>query len=235
LRSIELYYADQRALSEPLVESLATDEDRARVTATMWPRRRSEFLASRALLRYALERYTGQPGASFAIRVTNDGKPHCIEGPAISVSHSGEVVVCAVAECTALGVDVETRNPRRVSSTELAARYFTPAETRWLAGDPDERFGMLWVLKEAYLKALGSGLAGGLATLECHIDPPAIVARLAATARAAPRLGLWQGRGCYVGLAALGVSALAVTISRFAPGGESDDAFGPLATIAMTA
>jgi phosphopantetheinyl transferase len=234
-RSIELHYADRRTLDEQLVESLVTDEDRIRVTASMLPRRRSEYLASRALLRVALERYTGRPGASFGIRVADDGKPHCSDGPAISVSHSGELVVCAVGECTALGIDVEARIPRSVESTELAARYFTPYEARWLAADADVRFGMLWVLKEAYLKALGSGLAGGLATLECRIEPPAIIARVAAAASGAPRLGLWRGSGCYVGLAALDAPALAVTITRFAPSGDSDDAFGPLAPIATTA
>jgi phosphopantetheinyl transferase len=53
----------------------------------------------------------------------------------------------------------------------MAQRYFTPAEARWLAGDPEPRVRMLWVLKEAYLKALGVGLAERLSSLECRVEP----------------------------------------------------------------
>jgi 4'-phosphopantetheinyl transferase len=232
LERIAVFYADRRTLSEELVDSLVTDEDRVRVTPTMVPRRRFEYLAARALLRHVLERYTGRSGASFSVRVAADGKPGCVDGPAISLSHSGDLVVCAIGECPALGVDVEARAPRTVSVTEIAERYFTSAEARWIAAAPAARFGMLWVLKEAYLKALGSGLPGGLDTLECRIEPPAIFARLT-TGTEVPRLTLWEGRGCHVGLAVLGAPARAVTLERWAAGGEQDE-LGPLALVAAT-
>jgi phosphopantetheinyl transferase len=90
---------------------------------------------------------------------------------------------------------------------------------------------MLWVLKEAYLKALGLGLAGGLATLECRIEPPAIVASVADGP--APRLALWSAQGCYVGLAVTASPPVAVSVERFAPAGARDS-FGPLMAIAAT-
>jgi len=229
--AVQIYYADGRALTEEIAATLVTAEDRQRLDAAMQPRRRTEYLLGRALLRHALERVTGRAAASFRIRVLPDGKPECVGGPAISLSHSGELAICAVAEHGAVGVDVETRRPR----TELgviAERYFTPAEARWIAADPDARFRMLWVLKEAYLKALGSGLAGGLAALECRIEPPAIVARVA-DGVAVPRLRLWSGQGCFVGLAVTGSPPLTVVVERFAPA-AAPDAFGPLAAIAAT-
>jgi 4'-phosphopantetheinyl transferase len=189
-------------------------------------------LLGRAVLRHALERATGRAAASFRIRVRPDGKPECVGGPAISLSHSGELAICAVAEYGAVGVDVETRRPRTDLGV-IAERYFTPAEARWIAADPDARFRMLWVLKEAYLKALGSGLAGGLAALECRVEPPTIVARVTVGA-AVPRLKLWSGRGWYVGLAVTGSPPLTVSVERFAQAAEVD-AFGPLAAIAATA
>ncbi|HJR70403.1 MAG TPA: 4'-phosphopantetheinyl transferase superfamily protein, partial [Gammaproteobacteria bacterium] len=197
--AVHIYYADGRAFTEEVAATLVTAEDRLRLDAPMQPRRRTEYLLGRTLLRHALGRVTGRAAASFRIRVLPDGKPECVGGPAISLSHSGELAICAVAEHGAVGVDVETRRPRADLGV-IAERYFTPAEARWIAADPDARFRMLWVLKEAYLKALGSGLAGGLATLECRIEPPAIVARVAGGG-AEPRLTLWSGQGCYVGLA----------------------------------
>ena len=92
---------------------------------------------------------------------------------------------------------------------------------------------MLWVLKEAYLKALGSGLAGGLSSLECQIEPPAVVARTADGA-AVPRLALLAGQGCYVGIAPLGGSSLVEPIVRRFADGDGADALGPLRLIAKT-
>jgi hypothetical protein len=61
----------------------------------------------------------------------------------------------------------------------------------------------------------------------------AIVARVA-DGGAAPHLGLWSGRGCYVGLAVTDSPRLMVSVERFAPA-AAPDAFGPLAAIAATA
>jgi phosphopantetheinyl transferase len=147
------------------------------------------------------------------------------------LAHSGNVLVCAVTQRDTVGVDVETRGPR-TAAAGLAERYFTAAEAEWVAADPDARFRMLWVLKEAYLKALGVGLAGGLATLECRIEPPYIVAR--AGGGNAPRLALWGGRDCHVGVAAADAADLAVVAERWAVANEPD-AIGPLLAIAATA
>ena len=81
---------------------------------------------------------------------------------------------------------------------------------------------MLWVLKEAYLKAVGLGLAGGLASLECRIEPPVLAARVA-TGAATPQLELLGGEGVFIGVAALGAGApLDVVLHPFATGGNAE-------------
>ena len=229
--AVHLYYADRRGLREELTAPLVTDDDRQRLAAGMAARRRAEYLAGRALLRYALERYTQRPASSFRIAVADEGRPECVGGPKISLAHSGNVVVCAVTERDAVGVDVETRGPR-TAIAGIAERYFTPAEAEWVAADPDARFRMLWVLKEAYLKALGVGLKGGLASLECRIEPPRIVAR--AADGAAPRLALWSGRDCHVGVAVTDAPSVTVVAQRWAVADETDT-IGPLQPIAASA
>jgi len=229
---LHLYYADRRCLADDLVATLVTAADRERSAALTHPRRRAEFLAGRALLRYALEQFTGRSAHSHELRATPEGKPECVAGPAISLSHSGDILVCAVASGDAIGVDVETRRPRTSAAT-VAAQYFSPVEASWIEADPDRRFQMLWVLKEAYLKALGVGLAGGLSSLECRIEPPSIKARVGAGA-AAPNLALYSGRGCYLGVAWLGEPRRAISVSSWLrPGAE--DALGPFDRIAATA
>jgi len=231
--AVYVYYADRRSLSEQTVASLVTAEDRLRVTPTMHVRRRTEYLAGRALLRHALGAYTEKDAASFRIEVASNGKPECVGGPAISVSHSGDAIVCAVADRAIgdLGIDVEMGAVREVDL--IAERFFTPAEARWVAAEPEPRFRRLWVLKEAYLKALGSGLAGGLSSLECRIEPPAVVAH-AADGAAVPALALLAGQDCYVGIAALGGSSPVEPIVRRFAVGDGADALGPLRLIARS-
>ena len=83
-----------------------------------------------------------------------------------SLSHTRGLVVCAVALHDAVGVDVEWAG-RELAHLELARRFFAPAEAERLAGlPPEERraaFFELWTLKEAFIKALGMGMAMPLA------------------------------------------------------------------------
>ena len=83
----------------------------------------------------------------------------------VSWSHSGDGLLIACGTDIALGVDVERVRPRP-RALELAQRYFTSAETAWLATraghEREEAFIRLWCAKEAVLKAHGYGLAFGL-------------------------------------------------------------------------
>jgi 4'-phosphopantetheinyl transferase len=222
---VHVWYADRRAMAADAIDALVTAEDRQRVTPTMHERRRVEYLATRALLRHALREFTGRDGGSFKIEVTTEGKPHCADGPAISLSHSGNLLVCAIASWGALGVDAETSD-REHDVEAIAERFFTPAEASWIVADPAARFLQLWVLKEAYLKALGVGLPGGLTSLQCVVAPPRVVARLAAGAPA-PQLALLEGGGCYLAVATIGVpQRLTLELHRFS-GERGPDAFAP--------
>jgi hypothetical protein len=71
------------------------------------------------------------------------------------------------------------------------------------------------------LKAVGLGFAGGLASLECRIEPPALVARAAGVA-ATPQLALLGGEGSVIGIAALGAFApIEIALHPFASGGNA--------------
>lgn len=81
-------------------------------------------------------------------------------------SHSGERLLVALAPRARVGVDLE-RLQRRPRAIQIAQRYFTAAETAWLAAHPDldRAFLRLWCAKEAVLKAHGKGLSFGLEKL----------------------------------------------------------------------
>jgi 4'-phosphopantetheinyl transferase len=162
------------------------------------PRRQQEYLAGRVLLRSLLERFTGRSRGSHQIVVADNGKPVCVEGPAISIAHSGDTVVCAVTGDGAIGIDIELP-PCPRDAGKIADRFFAEEEAAWIAEDPDERFLVLWVIKEAWLKAMGSGISGGLDSLRCTILPPDIVA--CPRGDQTTNLSIYSCNGAFIGLA----------------------------------
>jgi len=75
-------------------------------------------------------------------------------------------VVLAASEQGAVGVDVDLLQPGDWQG-KLAGDFFAPKEKRWLdsLAEEDRTFGFfrLWTGKEAVLKALGLGIAQGMA------------------------------------------------------------------------
>ena len=187
------------------------------------PRRRQEFLGGRVLLRCLLERLTGRACSSHEIVTAANGKPVCVEGPAISIAHSDDTIVCATTGDGAIGIDVELP-PGPRDAGKIAERFFAEEEAAWIAEDPDERFLMLWVIKEAWLKATGSGIPGGLDSLRCAVRPPDIEARVRGDQAA--RLSVYRRRNAFIGLATTVTSHESLTAYRWAPRADElvDDA-----------
>ena len=121
------------------------DADRARVVGAGW------------LLRQSLLEL-GIPEEAHRFRVDAMGKPH-LEGEQVqfNLSHSGLWAVCAVSD-RPVGVDVEL--PR--CSMDIARRHFHPQELEGVEQLPPmvqrDQLNRLWTAKEAFLKALGTGI-----------------------------------------------------------------------------
>jgi 4'-phosphopantetheinyl transferase len=105
------------------------------------------------------------------------GRPTVVGDQRISfsVSHSANFALIALTEGdTAVGVDVEGVRPRRHLDA-LAARVLNDEEhANWLLlEDADEQlrgFLRVWTAKEAYLKALGIGIATRLRDVPARVD-----------------------------------------------------------------
>ena len=168
------------------------DAERERYDAMSYDKRRREFLAGRFAIKSLLELATGRPAADHSIGLEESGRPYSDTGLGISIAHSGGLIACAVAESDPVVIDVERPSPKR-STDRIAHRYFTSVERDWLSGEPADSFYRLWVLKEAWLKARGTGIAGGLDSLSCTIDGQRIDARVDGEDAGALLLYEWQG------------------------------------------
>ena len=127
---------------------------------------REESLAARLLVRHALSFYAEITPERWQFTKGERGKPF-VQAPwkgfsAFNLTHSANLVVCAVAAEGQLGVDVESLD-RSTTGVPLARRFFAPQEVEQLIALPPamrpEAFLQIWTLKEAYIKATGDGMA----------------------------------------------------------------------------
>ena len=141
-----------------------TPAEADRAAAIARPERRAQFVTGRWLLRYAAARVFGEDGYRLDCI---EGRPVVMAaepGPAaLSLSHSGALVVCAAGRVQALGVDVEQIRPRGEWSA-LSAWTLHPRERARLEGIGEAQrwraFYQAWTFKEALAKALGVGVFG---------------------------------------------------------------------------
>jgi 4'-phosphopantetheinyl transferase len=200
-------------LSPSLLSAMSHDEHQ-KAERLANPRRRAEYVWGRALLRQLLEKATGLPADTHLISTTDEGKPVCRGGPGVSISHAKGIVASAVALTGDVGIDVEFTDSNR-DTKRLATRFFSVGENEWLDTQPANRFYALWVLKEASLKVLGSGLAGGLDRLQCRLEPPSI--ETAPGFPVACRLTLFELPGAYLGLATTDTQSGEISVSHWDP------------------
>ncbi|MEB3157631.1 MAG: 4'-phosphopantetheinyl transferase superfamily protein [Cyanobacteriota bacterium] len=162
-----LLLIDRRALgpSSPRADPLATltAEERQRHAAFRRSADQERFLLGRAGLRQVLGHWLGRHPGTVPLETGVHGKPHCPEGPAFNLSHSGDLILLAFHRVGAVGVDVE-RLRSDLDWRSIARRVFPPARVAALeelaAGERAAAFLRDWCRLEARLKARGEGLAG---------------------------------------------------------------------------
>ena len=130
------------------------------------------FIAARAALRSVLGKATGMGPADVTFDFGKHGKPRLPdEGLHFNASDSGEFVAVALSS-REVGIDIELLRPFR-RSQRLARRICTDRELEALARFSEEQRGAqllrLWTCKEAALKAVGTGLPGGLRNVEIEL------------------------------------------------------------------
>jgi 4'-phosphopantetheinyl transferase len=163
---------------------LLTPDERERAARFLDEPIRRRYVAGRALLRRILGRYSRRAPETLRFQYGGHGKPALPEDLAwlcFNMSDSCGMLLYAVARERRLGVDVE-RFRAQVQSERLARRYFAPSEAAALAATPPERrhetFFTVWTRKEAYVKAIGTGLSFPLKDFEVTVPADAAPPRL---------------------------------------------------------
>jgi 4'-phosphopantetheinyl transferase len=164
-----------REVQHGLAACLAPAE-RRRAEGLARPRDRDRFVAARGWLRRVLARELRCAPEAVPIAAGAHGRP-VVAGCALrfSASRSAGAALFATSWTTEVGVDVEAVRPD-ADVAGLAARFFSDAERRALAGlparDRTAASFQCWTRKEAYGKALGVGLGYPLGTVDVWSGGP---------------------------------------------------------------
>jgi 4'-phosphopantetheinyl transferase len=172
---------------------------------------------SRWLARSALARRAGLPGHELLLQRDGSGRPY-VAGPdgatdiAYSVSHTDGMIAVLEGDHGSVGVDVERVDPT-VNVAELARIVLVPAEQDALiAHPPADRvlpFFRTWVVKEAVLKALGTGFRVDPTNVVVDLDADQV--RIALVARAFGAVGLRLPRDWLITVVDLGPQHIVAT------------------------
>jgi 4'-phosphopantetheinyl transferase len=212
---------------ELLASSLATDE-RQRAERFHFERHRRQYQVGRGALRALLGGYLGSAARDVAFTYGPRGKPF-LAGPAaaagglsFNLSNSHELALVGFLRGPEIGVDVEHLKPMS-DLEQIAERFFSESERVALRGLPaalkHQGFFNCWTRKEAYLKAVGEGLAAPLDSFDVTLvpgEPP----RMLILRGDAERAGRWFFR-CfrpaddYVGALAVEGERAAWTVRTF--------------------
>jgi 4'-phosphopantetheinyl transferase len=180
----------QERLDPPKVldlEMVLTTAELAQADRCRLPLVRQRKIVARARLRQILSHYLNMDPRTIEISGGTYGKPQ-VKGLEFNVSHSENLAVYAISQ-QPVGIDIEYR--RSLEMTSLVERFFAPTELAdWQKLPAEQRelaFFRAWTMKEAYLKAIGTGLHTSLAAVVVEMDVTK-PGRLLAT----PDAGKWQ-------------------------------------------
>ena len=120
---------------------------------------RQSALYGKLLLLEGLKKYGLHKDCLNNLSYNQWGKPFLENGPIFNISHSGNVVICAISKDIQLGIDVEKVD----SKIDLTDFNDHMSKEQWAviheSTNPHQTFFSYWVIKESVIKAEGRGLS----------------------------------------------------------------------------
>jgi len=151
----------------PKIEKYLSDFEREKAGRFFHHVDRMRYIMAHGILRDLLSRYTKADPAGLKFTTNEFGKPELVSSETqpilrFNLAHSGDVVLFAITKRRRVGIDVEKIRPD-VDVMELAASQFAKEEINELrmlsSGERKDAFYLCWTRKEAYIKAIGTGLS----------------------------------------------------------------------------
>lgn len=142
--------------------------------------RKKQHSHAHALLRECLKAHDIAYSEDTPLVRNSMGKPSLAEYPELhfNLSHANGIAACIVSE-RECGIDCERVRPYREN---VVKRAYSESEKELLSCTPEaERdllFFRLWTLKEAYVKAIGTGISYPLNTVEFSFENGSVITNI---------------------------------------------------------
>lgn len=151
-----------------------SQDELARANRFHFAKHRQRFAVARAGMRLILAQYQDTSPDQLSFTTNAHGKPALTSTQfGFNLSHSGELAMLAVSKHPEIGVDVEYFSPRPFLG--IAQHCFSDIEIQALTALPAMScmlgFFKIWSQKEAFIKAVGMGLAYPLKDFSVRINP----------------------------------------------------------------
>ena len=143
-----------------------SDERKESVLRMQNAKKQKLRICADALCRKAISGFCGVNQAEIRFACSPSGKPYAENLPVcFSISHSGDVAVCAVSSHE-IGIDIEKIRKVHPRTYE---KFCTEDEADYIRSD-ENGFFRIWTLKEAYFKCIGTGLGADIKSVSFTID-----------------------------------------------------------------
>lgn len=135
------------------------------------PQKQKLKIAADYICRKAISEFCGISQDKIEFVVSEYGKPYA-KGLDVhfSISHSGDLVVCAVSD-KKIGIDIEKI---RKINPNISERFACENELEYINSHRNGFFE-IWTLKEAYFKCIGTGLGADIKNVSFYITESGIL------------------------------------------------------------
>jgi len=157
------------------LKSFLSEDEEKRAARFYFEKDRRHYIAARGQLKILLGKYLDINPEELNFEYNDHGKPFYQEtGVQFNVSHSNKMGLIAFDPDHPIGVDIEWKRPD-FAGLKTAQRFFSSGEIEELESLPEDQihdaFFNGWTRKEAYIKALGKGLAIPLSKFQVTLSP----------------------------------------------------------------
>ena len=169
--TVDVFFAETQDLVEAYsnLKQNIGKEEQDRADKFVHEKDRTTYISCHAILRLLL---SGKLNISpLEITYLNGvyNKPMLPGDPVFfNITHTGQSFAIVISDSFEAGIDMESIN-REMNFRGIIKSFFSKSESEFILEEPDkasDRFFKLWTRKEAFLKALGTGIADNLKGVE---------------------------------------------------------------------
>ncbi len=161
-----------------LLRNILTKDEQKKADKFRFEHLQHRFTLTRATLRIILGKYLQISPKQVEFSYGSKGKPSLVpflnnQSIEFNLSHSEDIALYGFSKNRNIGIDIE-KIRSNCDVEQLAKRFFTPREYHIISElkgrKQQQAFFQAWTSKEAYLKAIGEGLVGGLDQIEIDLS-----------------------------------------------------------------